>query len=67
MLTIYKHDSPVELVSRGENEKLRNLLSKVYWGKEVEKRIASAKKEGGKVDLYLSKSGRDSIKVKVTD
>jgi hypothetical protein len=39
MLTIYKHDSPLELVSKGEDKKLRALMSKLYYGKEVEKRI----------------------------
>jgi len=45
MLTIYNHDSPKELADKGDLKKLRDLMSKLYYGDELEKRIRQLCKE----------------------
>lgn len=66
MLTIYNYDSPAELVTKGEDGKLKELLGKMYYGKEVQKRYNYYKAEGGKLDLFLSRSGRAGSVAKVS-
>jgi len=45
MLTIYNHDSPTELAEKGDHKKLRDLMSKLYYGDELDKRIKLLCKE----------------------
>jgi len=46
MFTLFNYDSPAELVSKGEDDKLRELMSKLYYGKEIEKRIKQIRNGG---------------------